>query len=199
MAESGLDVAACLAQVRQRNEDAARALVEHLYPLVIKIVRAHRPRRLDETDLAQEIFMKMFAHLEQYRGVVPFEHWVSRVAVSTCLDRLRAQKRRPELRWADLSENEAQLLDAVLSAQNEPHPGQALAAREIVGQLLDALSPADRLVVQLLDLEERSIAEIQALTGWNATLIKVRAFRARRKMKNHLAQMEKAERHEQNK
>ena len=48
----------------------------------------------------------------------------------------------------------------------------------------------------LLDLEERSIAEIQEITGWNATLIKVRAFRARRKMKKHLAQMEKAERNE---
>ena len=160
MAESGLDVAACLVRVRQRNEDTARALVEHLYPLVIKIVRAHRPRRLDENDLAQEIFMKMFANLEQYRGVVPFEHWVSRVAVTTCLDRLRAQKRRPELRWADLTETEADLLDAVLSAQNVPHPSQSLAAREVVGKLMDALSPADRLVVQLLDLEERSIAEI---------------------------------------
>ncbi len=193
MAESGLDVAACLGQVRQRDEDAARALVEHLYPLVIKIVHAHRPRRLDETDLAQEIFMKMFANLEQYRGVVPFEHWVSRVAVTTCLDRLRAQKRRPELRWADLTETEADMLDAVLSAKHEPHPSQSLAAREVVGKLMDELSPTDRLVVQLLDLEERSIAEIQAITGWNATLIKVRAFRARRKMKKHLAQMEKAE------
>lgn len=199
MAESGLDVAACLVRVRQRDEDAARALVEHLYPLVIKIVRAHRPRRLDETDLAQEIFMKMFANLEQYRGVVPFAHWVSRVAVTTCLDRLRAQKRRPELRWADLTETEANVLDAVLTAKNEPHPAQSLAAREVVGKLMDALSPADRLVVQLLDLEERSIAEIQTITGWNATLIKVRAFRARRKMRKHLGQMEKAERDERKK
>ena len=196
MAESGLDVAACLVQVRQRDEDAARALVEHLYPLVFKIVRAHRPRRLDENDLAQEIFMKMFANLEQYRGVVPFEHWVSRVAVTTCLDRLRAQKRRPELRWTDLTETEADKLDAVLSAQNVPHPSQSLVEREVVGKLMYALSPEDRLVVQQLDLEERSIAEIQAITGWNATLIKVRAFRARRKMKKHLAQMEKAERYE---
>ena len=108
----GLDVAQCLARVRARDEDAARALVEHLYPLVIKIVRAHLPRRLDEEDLAQEIFMKVFANAAQYRGEVPFEHWVSRVAVSTCLDRLRAQKRRPEWRWADLSEGEAEVLDA---------------------------------------------------------------------------------------
>src|SRR5260221_1605866 len=102
MADSGLDVAACLRRVRQRDEDAARALVEHLYPLVIKIVRANLPRRVAEEDLAQDIFLKMFERLGQYRAIVPLEHWVARIAVTTCLDQLRAQKRRPELRWADL-------------------------------------------------------------------------------------------------
>jgi len=191
MAETSLDVAACLVRVRKRDEEAARALVEHLYPLVIKIVRSHLPRRVADEDLAQEIFMKVFANLEQYRGVVPFEHWVSRVAVTTCLDSLRSQKRRPELRWADLSESEADMLDAVIQAEGEPSPGQAMEAREVVGKLLEGLSPDDRLVINLLDLEQRSVAEIQKLTGWNATLIKVRAFRARRKMKKQLAQLEK--------
>ena len=126
----GLDVAQCLARVRARDEDAARALVEHLYPLVIKIVRAHLPRRLDEEDLAQEIFMKVFANAAQYRGEVPFEHWVSRVAVSTCLDRLRAQKRRPEWRWADLSEREAEVLEEVLSLPRGDHMADAGEPRE---------------------------------------------------------------------
>ena len=75
MAESGLDVAACLERVRRGDDDAARELVTHLYPLVIKIVRAHLPRRVAEEDLAQDIFLKMFTHLGQFRGVVPFEHW----------------------------------------------------------------------------------------------------------------------------
>ena len=110
----------CLALVRAGDEVAARALVGHLYPLVIKLVRAHRPRRTAEEDLAQEVFMKMFARLSQYEGRdgVPFEHWVSRVAVTTCLDALRAEMRRPELRWADLTETEADMLDAVLTAKN---------------------------------------------------------------------------------
>jgi RNA polymerase sigma factor (sigma-70 family) len=191
MAETSLDVPACLVRVRQRDQEASRALVEHLYPLVIKIVRSHLPRRVAEEDLAQEIYMKVFANLEQYRGVVPFEHWVSRVAVTTCLDALRSQKRRPELRWADLSETEADMLDAVISAEGEPHPSQAMDAREVVGKLLESLSPEDRLVINLLDLEQKSVAEIQQITGWNTTLIKVRAFRARRKMKKRLAQLEK--------
>jgi RNA polymerase sigma-70 factor (ECF subfamily) len=191
MAPEGLDVADCLRRVRQRDEDAAKALVEHLYPLVIKIVRAHRPRRIAEEDLAQEIFLKVFERLGQYRAVMPLEHWVARVAVTTCLDQLRAQKRRPEVRWADLSENEAEVLDAVLANEHEPHPAQGLAAKEIVTRLLECLSPTDRLVITLLELEERSLAEIRKITGWNETLIKVRAFRARRKLRKHLVDLEK--------
>jgi len=191
MADSGPDVAALLARVRRRDEDSARALVEHLYPLVLKIVRAHLPRRVAEEDLAQDIFLKMFTHLDQFRGGVPFEHWVARIAVTTCLDQLRAQRRRPELRWADLGEAETDVLEAVLSRGEDAHPAQALAAREIVGRLLERLSPADRLVVTLLDLEDRSLAEIRSMTGWNETLIKVRAFRARRKLRKLLNELEK--------
>ena len=191
MAEEMLDVAACLERVRQRDEEAARELVAHLYPLVIKIVRSHLPRRVAEEDLAQEIFLKMFANLDQYRGGVPFEHWVSRVAVSTCLDSLRFHKRRPELRWADLSETEAEVLDAVIQTDDEAHPSETMAANELVGKLLDCLGPEDRLVITMLDLEEKSVAEISELTGWGASLVKVRAFRARAKLRKHLAALEK--------
>jgi RNA polymerase sigma-70 factor (ECF subfamily) len=181
-AEADFDVAACLERVRQNDQASARALVEHLYPMVIRIVRSHLPRRAAEEDLAQDIFLKMFTRLEQYQGVVPFPHWVSRIAVSTCIDQLRAQKRRPEFRWADLSENEAKMLDVVMTDEREAMPGDALAAHELVHKLLGQLKPDDRLVLQMLDLEQQTIAEISAATGWNQTLVKVRAFRARRKL-----------------
>jgi RNA polymerase sigma factor (sigma-70 family) len=190
MGDHELDVGACLELVRRRDEDAARDLVEHLYPLVIKIVRARLPRRLDEEDLAQDIFAKIFANLEQYQGRVPLEHWVSRVAVTTCLDKLRMQKCRPEWRWADLSEKEAEVLDAVLHSENEPHPAQTMGARELVGKLLERLKPDDRAIISMLDLEGHSLAEIEQQTGWNKTLIKVRAFRARRKMRKFLEKLE---------
>lgn len=176
------DLAGCLNRVRKRDQQAARELVEHLHPLVIRIARAHLPRRVSEEDLAQEIFLKMFTRLDQYQGNVPFTHWVSRIAVTTCIDHLRAQKRRPELRWADLSENEAQVLDSAMTNENEVSPDDALEARELVHKLLDQLKPEDRLVIQYLDLDQKTIAEISELTGWNPTLVKVRAFRARRKL-----------------
>jgi RNA polymerase sigma-70 factor (ECF subfamily) len=181
-AEAAFDVAACLELVRRCDQTAARELVEHLHPLVIRIVRARLPRRVAEEDLVQDIFLKMFTRLEQYQGNVPFPHWVSRIAVTTCIDQLRAQQRRPEFRWADLSEQETAVLDTVLTDGREPRPGDALAARELVDKLLAQLKPDDQLVIQLLDLEQKTIVEISALTGWNQTLIKVRAFRARRKL-----------------
>lgn len=138
--------------------------------------------------------MKMFSRLGQFQGSVPFSHWVSKIAVTTCIDQLRAQKRRPEFRWADLSENEAEVLDAVLTNENEVAANDALAARELVSKLMAQLKPEDRLVLQLLDLERKTLVEISEVTGWSTTLIKVRAFRARRKLQKLFKQLQKQER-----
>ena len=136
----------------------------------------------------------MFTRLEQYQGNVPFPHWVSRIAVTTCIDQLRAQKRRPEFRWADLSEKEADVLDSVLTSEGDVAVNDGVAARELVYKLLDELKPQDRLVLQLLDLEQRSVAEISASTGWNPSLVKVRAFRARAKLKKLFEELQRKER-----
>src|SRR5215207_5313103 len=105
MPPAELEFPACLARVRAGDEDAARELVEHLYPKVIRIVRSHLPRRMAEEDLAQEIFLKMFIRLDQYeaRNGKPFDHWIARLAVRTCFDALRSERRRPELRFSDLA------------------------------------------------------------------------------------------------
>jgi RNA polymerase sigma-70 factor (ECF subfamily) len=136
----------------------------------------------------------MFTRLDQYQGAVPFTHWVSRIAVTTCIDHLRAQKRRPELRWADLSEREAQVLDSAATSEKDVAPDDALEARELVQKLMERLQPEDRFVIQSLDLEQKSLAEISVLTGWNQTRIKVRAFRARRKLQQLYRELTESER-----
>lgn len=179
------DLSTCLEAVRRHDQEAARLLIEQLYPQVLRIVRSHLPRRMAEEDLAQEIFAKLFERLPQYvpRPGVPFEHWLSRLAVRTCLDALRAERRRPEWRHADLSADELAWLEHLVAENAAPPDGSAASAREFVQKLLAQLSPADRLVITLLDLEQKSVKEISALTGWSATLVKVRAFRARHKLR----------------
>jgi RNA polymerase sigma-70 factor (ECF subfamily) len=187
------DIDGWLLRIRAGDQAAARLLVDHLYPQIIRIVRARRPRRMAEEDLAQDIFLKMFSRLEQYQGQVPLSHWVSRIAVTTCIDALRAQQRRPELRWADLSETESDALDAVLTREDATDTADALAAHELVHKLLNQLEPRDRLVLQMRDLEQKTLIEIRELTGWSITLIKVRAFRARRKLQKLFQQLKQQE------
>ena len=187
MDESGLDVAACLSRIRAGDEDAVRAMMVHLHPLVAKIVRGHLPRRMDEEDLVQAVYVKVFTKVDQYRGEVPFEHWVSRVTVNTCLNEIAREKHRPEWRFADLGEEEVEVLQNLAADTRDLGAEQSVGARELVEKMLAALSAEDRLVVTLLHLEGRTVEEIQERTGWSRPLVKVRAFRARAKMKKHLA------------
>jgi RNA polymerase sigma-70 factor (ECF subfamily) len=182
------DADALVAAARLHDEDAAREMVRRLYPLVAKLVRSHRPSRTAEEDLCQMIFIKIFQKLSQFSGQVPLEHWVSRIAINTCINQIQAEKVRPEFRLADLSEEEVAVVHNLAATSDELGPDRSFAARDLVEQLFIALKPAERLVIDLLYLQQRSVAEIQAVTGWGASLVKVRAFRARQKLKRQLEQ-----------
>ena len=183
------DASALVQAALQHDDEAARALVQQLYPLVAKIVRAHRPRRTAEEDLCQMIFIRVFQKLSQFSGKVPLEHWVSRVAVNTCLNQIESEKVRPEVRHADLSEEERAVVENLATSSEELAPDQRFASRQLVEHLLAALKPVERLAIDLLYVQGRSVNEIRKITGWSAALIKVRAFRARQKMKDQLARM----------
>ena len=183
------DAGALVNAALQNDDEAARELVRRLYPLVARIVRAHRPRRTAEEDICQMIFIKVFQKLSQFSGKVPLEHWVSRVAVNTCLNQIESEKVRPEVRHADLSVEEQAVIENLTSSTDELAPDQRFASRQLVEHLLTTLKPVERLAIDLLYLQGRSVEEIRKITGWSAALVKVRAFRARQKMKQQLVKI----------
>ena len=170
-----------LARVREHDEAAARELVERLYPLVAQVVRRHLPRREEPEDLMQEVFLKMFSRLDQFRGDVPFEHWVARISLNTCLDQLRRQKVRPELRWADLTEAEQAVVEGVTS-ETEPTEADAPQALALLNRLLKKLPEPDAWLLRQTELEQKSLREVCAAAGWNYGAARVRLFRARRRL-----------------
>jgi RNA polymerase sigma-70 factor (ECF subfamily) len=191
MQHDNFDERASVRRIEQGDELAARELLRHFHPFVLKLVRAHLPRRISEEDLVQMIFIKIFRKLGQYTGRMPLEHWISRIVINTCFNALKAEKIRPEWRLGDFSEEIAAGIEklaatAVDTATNDDFHF----AQRLVRELMAQLSPEDRLVITLLHLEEKSVEEIHALTGWSRSLIKVRAFRARAKMKKMLNQRE---------
>jgi RNA polymerase sigma factor (sigma-70 family) len=129
--------------------------------------------------------------LEQYEGNMPLEHWVSRITINTCLNQLAAEKIRPELRRADLSEEQCEMLDNLPENAEILEPSDTLAAREIVDKLLEQLPPRERMLITLQYLEGYTPREIQKITGWNGTVTRGRAFQARRRLKKHFEKLMK--------
>lgn len=188
--DSPIDVADCLRRWKQGDERAAEALILHLHPIISRIVRTHLPRRDHENDVIQEVLMKVFSRLHQYKGDAPMSHWVSRLALTTCLDRLRAQKIRPEVRWTDLTPEESMAFDAAWLGSTTPDATGAIHARDMVEKLLSSLAPSDRSLILQVDLEGRSLEEISQMTGWGISKIKMRLFRVRAQLRKMIQNLE---------
>lgn len=188
------EIKATLAQVRAGDEGAAAALLEYMNPLVMQIVWRRCPAGMAEEDMAQEIFIRVFKNLNQFRGKVPFKHWVSRIAVNTCITHLtKAKKRRFELRKADLSEEQEAVLDMATADERAEAPDQKTASLELLERLLSHLEPKDRLILELKELEEKSVKEISQITGWSEVNVRVRAMRAKAKLRNYWQELLKSE------
>ena len=164
-------------------------------PLVVKyqpriFATARRYARLESEvqDIVQEIFLKAYTRLGTFRGESPFEHWLMRLAVRTCFDHLRAHQRNREHAMSQLSDEEVDSIDRHADVPKFDSEA-ADAARELIQKILAQLSPSARLVIQLLEIEDKTIKEIADLTGWSVPVVKVRAFRARAEMKKVLARI----------
>jgi RNA polymerase sigma-70 factor (ECF subfamily) len=177
-----------IADVLSGRTASFEILVERHSPRVFAIARRYARRDSEVEDIVQEVWLKSFQKLATFRGDAPFEHWLARLTVRTCYDFLRAHKRNREWTFSELTEPEQDWLDRVVTSPDESVESAA-AARQLVERILEDLSPPARLVITLLEIEERSVREIAELTGWSVPLVKVRAFRARAEMKKCLARL----------
>jgi RNA polymerase sigma-70 factor (ECF subfamily) len=177
-----------IAAVLKGDRASFEPLVQKYSPRVFATARRYARRDSEVEDIAQEVWLKAFEKLKSFRGEAPFEHWLMRMAVRTCYDFLRGHQRNRESPFSDLSEPENDWLERFVTAP-ETASENAAAARLLVGRVLERLPPQARLVITLLEIEDRSVKEISALTGWSVPLVKVRAFRARAEMRKIVSKM----------
>ena len=179
-----------IAAVLRGDSASFEPLLIKYQPRVFATARRYARRESEVEDIVQEVFLKAFHRLSSFRGDAPFEHWLMRLAVRTCYDFLRAHQRNREMSFADFADDETDWLDH-FAANPADASENAAAARELVEKVLDQLSPAARLVITLLEIEDRSVKEVAALTGWSVPVVKIRAFRARAQMRKCLEKLTK--------
>lgn len=177
-----------IAAVLRGDSASFEPLVQKYSPRIFATARRYARRESEVEDIVQEVWLKAFQKLKGFRAEAPFEHWLMRLAVHTCYDFLRRHQRNREMTFSELTDSENDWLSRFAS---DPASGseEADAARQLLARILEQLSPAARLIITLLEIEDRSVKEISKLTGWSVTLVKVRAFRARAEMRKILAKL----------
>jgi RNA polymerase sigma-70 factor, ECF subfamily len=181
------DDAEVLERIRKGAADDFAEIVQRHQPHVFAILHRYERDAQRLEDLAQETFLKAWRALAQFDGRAPFQHWLSRIAVHVALDHLRKRKRsRNEIGFAELGEDALEWLHND-DEEREPETGSA---RELLEAAMRELSPTDRVVLTLLEIEERSVKEISAVMGISNIAVRVRAVRARAKLKKVLERLE---------
>ena len=185
-----LTEAELIAAVLKGDAASFEPLIQKYSPRVFATARRYARRESEVEDIVQEVWLKAYQKLASFRGEAPFEHWLMRLAVRTCYDFLRGHQRNRETSFSELTEPEDDWLDRFVQ-QPDSASESADAARLLVERVLNQLSPPARLIITLLEIEDRSVKEISDLTGWKVPLVKVRAFRARAEMRKLLARIAK--------
>ena len=177
-------------QAQLGDESAFAEIVRRYSPRVFSVAsRFFRQRSLVE-EAAQEVFLKAYTQLGSFEGRGSLEGWLTRIATNTCLNMVRSSKRRPESTVSDLTEDEASWLEHQSAGDGEqPSVENELVATDLADRLLSILSPEDQQTLLMIDGEDASIKEVAEATGWSESKVKVRAFRARKKVREAMEKL----------
>lgn len=132
-------------------------------------------------ELSQTVFVEAYLHLGKFRGTAPLLNWLRKIATRVGYRHWQAAARQRRRGQVPLVDDPA--IPARLDSQRAENQAEQHDEADILHQLLDELPPRDRLVITLLHIEERSVAETAELVGWSQVMVKVQAFRARKKLR----------------
>jgi len=181
-----------ISEVLDGNTNRFEVLIDRHREHVFRIVGRRVPRE-DVDEVAHDVFVRAWSSLTSFRGDSPFQWWLSKIAVRTCHDYWRERYRSKEDPMSSLGEEHAGWLENTMAGEPDisfERADSRMMARDIMMRALDQISPADRAVIELVHLEERPVREAADLLGWSTANVKVRAHRARKKLRKILEKME---------
>lgn len=175
---------ALVAQAQGGSREAFEELVRRHQHRSLAVAGGILRRREDAEDVVQQVFVKVFLSLRSFDQRAAFSTWLYKITVNECWDYLRKKRVRPLLYEADLSEEQARRYVSTRETGSAAglDAGVRMVTRERVDGLLEALDPVDRSMLILKEVEGFSVGEIARMMELNGNTVKVRLFRARRRM-----------------
>jgi len=180
-------------KAKQGDDQAFNQIVQAYRRRILGTIARLIGRPEDVEDVGQEVFVRLYYSLDQLREPDVFEPWLYRLTVNAAYDYLRRQRRRPEARMSDLSEEQVVMADAdagTLAQREEVRQGKV---RDFVNSLLGAVSEEDRVLLTLKEVEGLSLKQLENVYKVNENALKVRLFRARQRVLKAFAKSEEQE------
>src|ERR1700676_2330841 len=182
---SAMDDRELVRRAQREDQEAFEELVRRHQHRVFAVASGILRRREDVEDIAQQVFVKAYFSLKRFDQRAAFSTWLYKITVNECWDLLRKKKVRPLVYESDLSEEQArQVIAAEGKNSGGPDISDRLEARQRVERLLEGLDERDRLMLILKEVEGFAVEEIAQVLDLNANTVKVRLFRARRRIVN---------------
>lgn len=180
---AGLDERRIVRRAQQGDKAAFELLVQRHQNRVFAVARSIVKRQEDVEDVAQQVFVKAYFSLKRFDQRAAFSTWLYKITVNECWDLLRKRKARPLVYEADLNDEQSSQFSAIeRQASTGPDTSERLAMRQRLERMLGQLEPRDRSMLILKEVEGFSVEEIAESVGLNPNTVKVRLFRARRRI-----------------
>lgn len=178
-------------QAGSGDELAFEEIVRRYGPRVFRIAGRFFRQRSAVEEISQEVFLRAYTQLGTYEGRGSFEGWISRIATNTCLNEIRKAKRHPEFYAADLTDDEENWLETRLagSSLSDDYFERGIIAADLADKVLGSIAPEDRMILIMLDGEDLPVKDVCEMTGWSQSKVKIRAMRARRKVRKTVERM----------
>jgi RNA polymerase sigma-70 factor (ECF subfamily) len=180
----GSDDSGIIRNILAGDVNAFEILIKQYQSHVFSIVRKHVPAAQAD-EVAHDVFVRAYQGLAGFLQKSGFKQWLSGIAVRTCYDFWRGKYRQKEVPMSQLSDAHREWIENTVSDVSEKaheESDRQKEALEILESALSRLSAADRMVIELVYLEGNSNKEAADLLGWSVANIKIRAFRARKKL-----------------
>jgi RNA polymerase sigma-70 factor (ECF subfamily) len=179
----GIDERKLVRQAQKGDKEAFETLVQRHQHRVFAVARGILKRQEDVEDIAQQVFVKAYFSLKRFDQRAAFSTWLYKITVNECWDLLRKRKARPLIYESDFNEEQSRQYTATeRQTAKVPDTSDRMAIRERLENLLSQLDTRDRAMLILKEVEGFSVEEIAESMGLNANTVKVRLFRARRRI-----------------
>lgn len=170
-------------RAKRGDEQAFVEIIQRHQNMVYRLAYRMVRRPMDAEDIAQQVFAKIFYALKKFNSRSSLSTWIYRIALNETYDYLRKLKTRKVVYQGDMSEKLADSAEPPQLWDGRPARVASRAEqRDYLMKLLQHVSEQERLLLFQKEVEGLTISELSELTGINPNTIKVKLFRARKKL-----------------